>query len=372
MSYSQDVVTSKLSSVNETQEAIVNISQWIMFHRRHADETARTWAKALGDAPVHRKLALIYLVNEVVQQSKARKRDEFLKAFLPIITESIESAYRATNKEFQAKIKRVVDVWSQREVFPPTVIAELQTALDDAGKKNSKQSLGGRRLGQGMSFGMGLPPELTKLATAHKFLTSRATQFGTSLGTATRNASSTIDAEALPAPDLYSQQIATASESVDKALNDCEAVIKARGDYISQLESILQLARAALESETKEKETLEQQQAKLAELEESVRDIMLTDNSTPPTTDQQLEVTSTEAVKSNLKSPLSAMEYDDRTPDPEYVPFPPGENGESPIPDESTPPATDSGLDTIEKVDPSVAEFLNSLGTKRDHVQNES
>ena len=33
MSYNDDAVLSKLSALNETQEAIVTVSQWVMFHR---------------------------------------------------------------------------------------------------------------------------------------------------------------------------------------------------------------------------------------------------------------------------------------------------------------------------------------------------
>jgi hypothetical protein len=33
MSYTDDAVKAKLSALNETQEAIVTVAQWIMFHR---------------------------------------------------------------------------------------------------------------------------------------------------------------------------------------------------------------------------------------------------------------------------------------------------------------------------------------------------
>lgn len=33
MAYSDDAVKAKLSALNETQESIVTVAQWIMFHR---------------------------------------------------------------------------------------------------------------------------------------------------------------------------------------------------------------------------------------------------------------------------------------------------------------------------------------------------
>ena len=33
MAYTDDAVKAKLSALNETQESIVTVSQWVMFHR---------------------------------------------------------------------------------------------------------------------------------------------------------------------------------------------------------------------------------------------------------------------------------------------------------------------------------------------------
>ena len=102
MAYTDDAVKSKLSSLNETQESIVTVAQWVIFHRRHADKTAMLWLQRLKDSGANKKLNLIYLANgrltgpwmiygqliytyiEVAQQSKARRKDEFLIAFSPV------------------------------------------------------------------------------------------------------------------------------------------------------------------------------------------------------------------------------------------------------------------------------------------------
>ena len=63
MAYTDDAVKAKLSALNETQESIVTVSQWIMFHRRHADRTATIWLQKLKEAGSSKRLNLIYLVN---------------------------------------------------------------------------------------------------------------------------------------------------------------------------------------------------------------------------------------------------------------------------------------------------------------------
>jgi regulator of Ty1 transposition protein 103 len=72
-----------------------------MFHRRHARQTAEAWAKYLQSGeyfwlvlqglrvfltpvPASRKLGLIYLANEVVQQSRAKRKEEFVKEFAKV------------------------------------------------------------------------------------------------------------------------------------------------------------------------------------------------------------------------------------------------------------------------------------------------
>lgn len=81
MAYTDDAVQAKLSALNETQEGIVTVAQWIMFHRyrapeehraeptltlihrRHADRTAQLWMQRLKESAPNKRLSLIYLAN---------------------------------------------------------------------------------------------------------------------------------------------------------------------------------------------------------------------------------------------------------------------------------------------------------------------
>lgn len=80
-------------------------------------------------APNNKKLALIYLANEVVQQSRAKKRDEFISAFANIIPGALGSAYKQCSNEIRAKIKRVVEVWRQRSIFTEGVLYKIEGQL---------------------------------------------------------------------------------------------------------------------------------------------------------------------------------------------------------------------------------------------------
>ncbi|KAK9365698.1 RNA polymerase II-binding domain-containing protein [Lipomyces kononenkoae] len=348
MSYSEDVVTSKLSSVNETQEAIVNIAQWVLFHRRYADQTVKTWAKALNDAPAHRKLGLVYLANEVVQQSRARKREEFLKAFSPAIAEALENAYRQCSPDLQGKIRRVVDVWRQRTVFTDEVLKDIDTRLDDADKKKPKQSSGGRRIGQGMSFSLGMPLELSKLATAHNDVHAKVNTLGEAVTSANKFYSAVTEADALPAPMEYAAQIEKALTSVNAALKASDEMLKSRHELIRQLETLLSVNQAALESETLQHAEIEGKKQKALDLQKEVSDMILGNMSEPSNDDTNHD----NADSENRNIPLD--EDENVVPDPVYKPL------------SETKPSADKAqaLSGLEGLDPALVTFLSSLGEK--------
>lgn len=161
MSFSVDSLTSKLSALNESQDSIVSVSQWIQFHRRNSGPIARTWHDYLRNIPLKRKLAMVYLANDVVQQSKAKKREDFIDAFSNVIVDGIVSTYREGSTDLRGKIRRVIEVWDQRQVFRRDIIDELNNKMRDldeggatggsiggsAGTGSGSSSIGGTGLG---------------------------------------------------------------------------------------------------------------------------------------------------------------------------------------------------------------------------------
>lgn len=83
MAFTDDAVKAKLSALNDSQESIVTVAQWVMFHRyrhllqtqrdlliffvynyrRHAERTSQIWLQKIRDSPPPKRLNLIYLAN---------------------------------------------------------------------------------------------------------------------------------------------------------------------------------------------------------------------------------------------------------------------------------------------------------------------
>lgn len=137
------------------------MSQWIQFHRRACGPIAQTWYDYIRNIPLKRKLAMIYLANDVVQQSKAKKREEFIEAFASVIVDGIISTYREGNADLRNKIKRVVEVWEQRQVFRPDVVQEINSKMkqldssDSAPGADAGGSIGGTGFGDIGGSGLG-------------------------------------------------------------------------------------------------------------------------------------------------------------------------------------------------------------------------
>ncbi|KAH7115844.1 RNA polymerase II-binding domain-containing protein [Dendryphion nanum] len=251
MAFSDEGIKAKLASLNETQDSISTVSQWIMFHRRQADRSAQIWLQRIKETTVTKKLSLIYLANEIVQQSKIRKRDEFLQAWDPIIVEATTAAYRGSSSDVQGKIRRVVEVWRQRQVFRSSVQDQIEASLNEADRTRStkKAALGGSLFG-----GSTVPQELqsvTPLATALQ----KAEGTGK---TAITSANQEFDKITnpnyrIPSAPVHSHNLATLVKKLATAEDAVAESIKARKSLIAGLEKLLADNKLKLSREVDQK-----------------------------------------------------------------------------------------------------------------------
>lgn len=89
---------------------------------------------------------------EVAQQSKARKKDDFLIAFSPVIAEATATAYKGATNDVQQKLRRVVEVWRQRQIFETPIQDSIESRIDELDKNKSS---GKRGFGDGGIFSKG-------------------------------------------------------------------------------------------------------------------------------------------------------------------------------------------------------------------------
>ncbi|KAI9754863.1 MAG: hypothetical protein M4579_004520 [Chaenotheca gracillima] len=255
MSYTDDAVLAKLSALNESQESIVTVAQWIMFHKRHADNTARLWFQRLKDSGSGKRLNLIYLANEVAQQSKARKKDDFLVAFSPVIVEATAVAYRGATNEVQQKLRRVIEVWRGRQIFEPPILEAVETRVDGKlflAKLDKSRSSGKKPLLSG-GFGSSsnsTPAELQPLVPLQIAVSKSDTPKTTAVANANHEFEKLSDPSIpTPTPPVQAARLSSVLKSLANAEGAVAESIKARRSLVEGLEKILDINRNLLKAD---------------------------------------------------------------------------------------------------------------------------
>ncbi|KAB8239471.1 hypothetical protein ETB97_012690 [Aspergillus alliaceus] len=284
MAYTDDAVKAKLSALNETQEGIVTVAQWVMFHRRHAERTAQLWLQKLRDSPAPKRLNLIYLANEVAQQSRARRKEDFLIAFSPIIAEATAIAYKGSSNDIQQKIRRVVEVWRQRAIFEPPIQDAVEARVDEIDKSRStgkKPPLGGSLFS---SPSGSTPSELQPLVPLQVALSKATVASGASATTANAEYDKMHDPNTpLPTPPVHAARLSQLLKALANAESSVSEVIKSRVALIDGLEKLLETNRSALSKEqslaTQLSERRFETEAKKREVEDGIMRGLSAENS---------------------------------------------------------------------------------------------
>ena len=283
MAYTDDSIRAKLASLNETQECIVGVAQWIMFHRRHADRTADFWLERMREVSTSRRLNLIYLANEVVQQSRARSKQDFLLAFEPIIAEATALAYKSADSSVRGKLRRVVEVWRDRRIFDQTIQSGIESQLDDLDSgSNSKSGSNGAlkaksgKLGGGLfSSGSGIPTELADPAALVTSLREMQEGMDTKVSKAGEEFAKMTDANTpVPTPPVHAARLSALGKTLATAQGAVEASLKVRTELVAQLEKLVKSHRKQIEDDeavfTELKAKREGVEAKKNEVEDGI------------------------------------------------------------------------------------------------------
>ncbi|KAF7547820.1 hypothetical protein G7Z17_g7455 [Cylindrodendrum hubeiense] len=247
MAYNDDSVLARLSSLNESHESIATAAQWIMFHRRHADRTVQLWVQRLKDSSSTKRLSLVYLANEVAQQSKIRHKDDFIIAFAPVVAEAISIAYKGAAADIQSKLKRVVDVWKDRGIFEAPIQAAIDSRIEDKARGSAKPGFGGSPFGGGAPS---IPSEFAPLVSAHQSVGKLSIPLKATIASANQDYEKQTDSSTpVPSAPVYAARLNGLLKSLANAESAVAECVKAREGLLSGLEKLLNANRAALDEE---------------------------------------------------------------------------------------------------------------------------
>ncbi|KAK0727360.1 RNA polymerase II-binding domain-containing protein [Lasiosphaeria miniovina] len=250
MSYNDDAVLSKLSALNESQESIATTAQWIMFHRRHAAQTVHLWLTKLRDLPSPKRLNMIYLANEVVQQSIARHKDDFRTAFSPFICDATSTAYKGASADIQNKLKRVVDIWRERAIFSSELQGAMEAKLEELDRSRTSTKVGSFGASMFGSQTSSIPPELSPLVAPQQSVSKSIVPKNNALKMANTEFDKLTDlTSSPPAAAVFAARLTGLLKTLANAEGAVTECIRAHRELVTALEKILLTNKEELESE---------------------------------------------------------------------------------------------------------------------------
>ncbi|CAI8038901.1 Regulation of nuclear pre-mRNA domain-containing protein 1B [Geodia barretti] len=146
--FSQATLEKKLQNLNSTLQNIQLMAQWAIHYRKHAKTITSVWYKELQKADSNRKLTLLYLANDIVQNSR-KKGTEFKIEFTRVLPRAFhivsksrapvmnvcvvetvtDSPLQSERREFDQSVSRIINIWEERSIFEQDTLTRLKALL---------------------------------------------------------------------------------------------------------------------------------------------------------------------------------------------------------------------------------------------------
>ncbi|KAK8589904.1 hypothetical protein V6N13_088709 [Hibiscus sabdariffa] len=110
------ILTEKLSKLNNSQQSIESLSRWCVTHRKKAKQIVETWDKLFNSSQKERRVSFLYLANDILQNSR-RKGSEFVNEFWKVLPAALNRVYDDGDEHGKKAVTRLVDIWEERKVF---------------------------------------------------------------------------------------------------------------------------------------------------------------------------------------------------------------------------------------------------------------
>ncbi|PRD32060.1 UNVERIFIED_CONTAM: Rprd1b [Trichonephila clavipes] len=138
--FTGEALAKKLLELNSSQQSIQTLSLWLIHHRKHHKAIVQVWFKELKKVKPSRKLTLMYLANDVIQNSK-KKGPEFSKEFSTVLSKAFTHVNESVNDEkTKSGLERIISVWEDRNMYDSTMIASLRAAIGKSpGRESAKE-----------------------------------------------------------------------------------------------------------------------------------------------------------------------------------------------------------------------------------------
>lgn len=114
--FNPQILVEKLVKLNNSQQSIETLSHWCIFHMNKARQVVETWDRQFHCSPCEKKLAFLYLANDILQNSR-RKGSEFVGEFWKVLPHALRDVIENGDEFGRNQAKRLINIWDERKVF---------------------------------------------------------------------------------------------------------------------------------------------------------------------------------------------------------------------------------------------------------------
>ncbi|CAG0921038.1 unnamed protein product, partial [Notodromas monacha] len=120
----------QMKTLKDTQDDIQGMSTWCLSKGLSiAPKIISTWSRAFKEAEKgSHRVSLFYLANDIVQHAKRRKIKEFVEGWNKVLVFAMPLV--RTDPEVCRKVKRVLNIWKEREIYEANFIRSLEDIID--------------------------------------------------------------------------------------------------------------------------------------------------------------------------------------------------------------------------------------------------
>ncbi|XP_044466656.1 regulation of nuclear pre-mRNA domain-containing protein 1A-like isoform X2 [Mangifera indica] len=114
--FNPQILVDKLAKLNNSQTSIETLSHWCIFHMNKAKQVVETWDRQFHCSPRERRLAFLYLANDILQNSR-RKGSEFVGEFWKVLPDALRDVMDNGDEFGRNAARRLINIWEERKVF---------------------------------------------------------------------------------------------------------------------------------------------------------------------------------------------------------------------------------------------------------------
>ncbi|OUM51749.1 hypothetical protein BVG19_g872 [[Candida] boidinii] len=298
MPFSPEKASEKLNKLTPTQASIVSTSQWFLFHYRNARPLIDIWNSKIVNPRTRssEKLTLLYLCNELLQQSR---RDKKYFEFLSYFSETLTHSFKIINKDLspsdKEKILKIIKVWKDRVLYSERILnkfyenlgtdsqaeidIEKNKAIDKDNKlpiakkqntnnnnnnnNNNSTANSGNAGNSALDTDRDIAPELIIISSIFNQITNESAKISNNYTRFNKKYNDLLKSDHLPSPHKLLKELDSLNNDSVRIDQSIRETINNRNNSIIEIEKIMK----------RQKEWLEFENTRLVKLSEMKEDI---------------------------------------------------------------------------------------------------